>query len=41
MGDAFAHAGQSLDPSTGAVMMPVYTNSTYVQQSPGVHRGPG
>jgi cystathionine gamma-lyase len=33
------HAGQSPDPSTGAIMPPIYANSTYVQQSPGVHKG--
>ena len=33
------HAGQHPDPSTGAVMTPIYTTSTYVQQSPGVHKG--
>jgi cystathionine gamma-lyase len=33
------HAGQSPDPTTGAVMTPIYTTSTYVQQSPGVHKG--
>ena len=33
------HAGQSPDPATGAVMTPIYANSTYVQQSPGVHKG--
>src|SRR5574337_1609827 len=33
------HAGQSPDPSTGAVMTPIYQTSTYVQQSPGVHKG--
>jgi cystathionine gamma-lyase len=33
------HAGQQPDPTTGAVMMPIYTTSTYVQQSPGVHKG--
>lgn len=33
------HAGQSPDPTTGAIMTPVYLTSTYVQQSPGVHRG--
>ena len=33
------HAGQSPDPTTGAVMMPIYTTSTYVQSSPGVHKG--
>jgi cystathionine gamma-lyase len=33
------HAGQSPDPSTGAVMQPIYATSTYAQQSPGVHQG--
>ncbi|TDF84428.1 cystathionine gamma-synthase [Pseudomonas sp. H9] len=33
------HAGQSPDPSTGALMPPIYANSTYAQQSPGVHKG--
>ena len=33
------HAGQAPDPSTGAIMPPIYANSTYVQQSPGVHQG--
>jgi cystathionine gamma-lyase len=33
------HAGQSPDPSTGAVMMPIYATSTYVQESPGKHTG--
>lgn len=33
------HAGQAPDPTTGAVMMPIYTTSTYAQQSPGVHKG--
>ena len=33
------HAGQSPDPSTGAVMVPIYATSTYAQQSPGVHKG--
>lgn len=33
------HGGQSIDPSTGAVMPPIYTSSTYVQESPGVHKG--
>jgi cystathionine gamma-lyase len=41
--DAFAtrviHAGQSPDPSTGAIMPPIYATSTYVQESPGVHKG--
>ncbi|RRV10078.1 PLP-dependent transferase [Pseudomonas sp. v388] len=33
------HAGQAPDPSTGALMPPIYANSTYLQQSPGVHKG--
>ncbi|WP_223846105.1 cystathionine gamma-synthase [Wenzhouxiangella sp. AB-CW3] len=33
------HAGQSPDPSTGAIMTPIYTTSTYVQNSPGDHLG--
>ena len=33
------HAGQSPDPTTGAVMTPVYLTSTYAQASPGVHKG--
>ncbi|MFP5518452.1 MAG: cystathionine gamma-synthase [Bdellovibrionia bacterium] len=33
------HAGQAPDPSTGAIMTPVYLTSTYVQESPGVHKG--
>lgn len=33
------HAGQAPDPTTGAVMMPIYATSTYVQQSPGVNKG--
>lgn len=33
------HAGQHPDPSTGAIMTPVYLTSTYVQESPGVHKG--
>ncbi|MGY1458832.1 cystathionine gamma-synthase [Luteimonas sp. A534] len=33
------HAGQSPDPSTGAVMVPIYATSTYAQSSPGVHQG--
>jgi cystathionine gamma-lyase len=33
------HAGQTPDPTTGAVMTPIYTTSTYVQSSPGVHKG--
>jgi cystathionine gamma-lyase len=33
------HAGQAPDPTTGAIMTPVYLTSTYVQASPGVHKG--
>jgi cystathionine beta-lyase/cystathionine gamma-synthase len=33
------HAGQSPDPTTGAVMQPIYATSTYAQSSPGVHKG--
>ena len=33
------HAGQAPDPSTGAIMPPIYATSTFVQSSPGVHKG--
>jgi cystathionine gamma-lyase len=33
------HAGQEPDPTTGAVMQPIYATSTYAQSSPGVHKG--
>ncbi|HET8552627.1 MAG TPA: cystathionine gamma-synthase [Gammaproteobacteria bacterium] len=33
------HAGQTPDPTTGAVMPPIYATSTYAQESPGVHKG--
>src|ERR1700761_1761810 len=33
------HGGQHPDPATGAVMPPIYATSTYVQSSPGVHKG--
>ena len=33
------HAGQEPDPTTGAIMTPVYLTSTYVQSSPGEHKG--
>jgi cystathionine gamma-lyase len=33
------HAGQAPDPSTGAIMTPIYASSTYVQRSPGDHQG--
>ncbi len=33
------HGGQRPDPTTGAVMPPIYTSSTFAQESPGVHKG--
>ena len=39
LGTLAIHAGQSPDPSTGAVMTPIYATSTYAQSSPGVHQG--
>ncbi len=33
------HAGQEPDPTTGAIMTPIYQTSTYVQESPGQHKG--
>ena len=39
LGTLAIHAGQSPDPSTGAIMTPIYATSTYVQKSPGVHQG--
>jgi cystathionine gamma-lyase len=33
------HGGQEPDPTTGAVMVPIYATSTYAQASPGVHKG--
>lgn len=33
------HAGQAPDPSTGAIMPPIYATSTYVQRAPGEHQG--
>ncbi len=35
----FIHAGANPDPSTGAIMTPIYQTSTYVQEAPGVHKG--
>jgi len=35
----FIHAGATPDPSTGAIMTPIYQTSTYVQSSPGEHKG--
>ena len=39
LGTRAIHAGQSPDPSTGAIMVPIYATSTYVQDAPGVHKG--
>jgi cystathionine gamma-lyase len=33
------HAGQHVDPTTGAVITPIYATSTYAQEAPGVHKG--
>ena len=33
------HSGQEPDPTTGAIIGPIYTSSTYVQASPGEHKG--
>lgn len=33
------HAGQEPDPTTGAIMTPIYATSTYVQEGPGEHKG--
>jgi cystathionine gamma-synthase/cystathionine gamma-lyase len=33
------HAGQAPDPTTGAIMTPIYQTSTYVQEAPGKHQG--
>ena len=38
-GTRVIHAGQTPDPSTGAVITPIYANSTYVHSSPGIHKG--
>ena len=35
----YIHAGAHPDPSTGAIMTPIYQTSTYVQEAPGVHKG--
>src|SRR3978361_253837 len=35
----FIHAGAEPDPSTGAIMTPIYQTSTYVQTAPGVNKG--
>lgn len=39
LGTLAIHAGQRPDPSTGAIMTPIYATSTYVQESPGRHKG--
>ncbi|HEY5972169.1 MAG TPA: cystathionine gamma-synthase [Pseudoxanthomonas sp.] len=39
LGTLAIHGGQAPDPSTGAVMPPIYATSTYAQSSPGVHQG--
>ncbi|HKU17747.1 MAG TPA: PLP-dependent aspartate aminotransferase family protein [Candidatus Saccharimonadales bacterium] len=39
LGTRAIHAGQKPDPSTGAIMTPIYATSTYVQTSPGRHQG--
>lgn len=38
-GTKFIHAGAEPDPSTGAIMTPIYQTSTYVQEAPGVNKG--
>lgn len=38
-GTRVIHGGQERDPTTGAVMPPIYATSTYAQESPGVHKG--
>ena len=39
IGTVAIHGGQEIDPSTGAVMPPIYATSTYAQKSPGEHQG--
>lgn len=39
LGTKFIHAGAEPDPSTGAIMTPIYQTSTYVQTAPGVNKG--
>lgn len=39
LGTKFIHAGAHPDPSTGAIMTPIYQTSTYVQSAPGVNKG--
>ena len=39
LGTKFIHAGAVPDPTTGAIMTPIYQTSTYVQEAPGVNKG--
>jgi cystathionine beta-lyase/cystathionine gamma-synthase len=39
LGTKYIHAGAHPDPSTGAIMTPIFQTSTYVQSAPGVHKG--
>jgi cystathionine beta-lyase/cystathionine gamma-synthase len=39
LGTQYIHAGVHPDPSTGAIMTPIYQTSTFVQSAPGVHKG--
>jgi len=39
LGTKFIHAGVEPDPSTGAIMTPIYQTSTYVQQGPAENKG--
>src|SRR5947208_6427847 len=39
LGTKFIHSGSEPDPSTGAIMTPIYQTSTYVQAAPGQHKG--
>jgi cystathionine beta-lyase/cystathionine gamma-synthase len=39
LGTKYIHAGAHPDPSTGAIMTPIYQTSTFVQASPGIHKG--
>ncbi|MBD0366280.1 MAG: aminotransferase class I/II-fold pyridoxal phosphate-dependent enzyme, partial [Flavisolibacter sp.] len=39
IGTRMIHAGADPDPSTGAIMTPIYQTSTYVQEAPGKHKG--
>jgi cystathionine beta-lyase/cystathionine gamma-synthase len=39
LGTKYIHAGAEPDPSTGAIMTPIYQTSTYVQEAPGVNKG--